>query len=102
MGAKVPVWNVSSLELSFPPMNTARSESCKLTFRPFDATRTFRPPGHFAPRTFHPLTGRLPPTVDVSPHLLLYVCCFLDHQNVMDGWTDRIAINISHKCGDMQ
>jgi len=53
-------------------------------------------------RTFRPQDVS-PPTVDVSPpSAFLCVCCFLEHRNVTDGWTDRIAITISHKCGDTQ
>ena len=56
------------------------------------------PPGRFA----HSLDVS-PPTVDVSPPSAFYVfVVFLEHRNVTDGWTDRIAINISHKCGDTQ
>jgi len=86
------------------------------TFRTFDVS----PPGRFAPSldvsplhwTFRPLDvsppGRFahsldvsPPNVDVSlPSAFICVCCFLEHRNGTDGWTDRIAINILHKCGD--
>ena len=89
------------------------SDNGNRTFRPFDVS----PPGRFATRTFRPKDvsplyvsppGRFahslnvsPPTVDVSPpSACLCVCCFLEHRNVTDGWTHRIAINISHKCGD--
>jgi len=45
--------------------------------------------------------GRFAHSLDVSPpSAFLCVCCFLEHQNVTDGWTDRIAINISRQCGD--
>ena len=80
-----------------------------ITFRPID----FSPRGHFAPSLdvsppdispqdisppgrFDPDCGRF------APSAFLCVCCFLEHRNVTDGWTDRIAINILHKCGDMQ
>ena len=54
------------------------------TFRPLDVS----PPGRFDTWTFRPLTGRFAPD------------CGRFAPNVTDGWTDRIAINISHKCGD--
>ena len=78
------------------------------TFRPLNVLppRTFRhqdvsPPGRFATWTFRPLTGRFAPDCGRFASVCFSMCLLFFRTPERDGRvTDRIAINISHKCGD--
>ena len=83
-----------------------RIGSLRYVISQFETFRALGPSGtvygRFAPWTFRPLTGRFAPDCGRFAPVCFSMCLlfFLEHQNVTDGWTDRIAINVSHKCGD--